>query len=64
MMNLVKLEDSISKDVEIMVGGHFFVGRIIEADPATNSILFEEQDGETTSTLVIDADSVQLLKVQ
>lgn len=63
-MNLAKLEDLISKDVELMVGGHFFTGRIVEADAASDTIVFEENDGEVNSKCTIDASAVQLVKVQ
>jgi len=59
-MNLAKLEDLISKDVELMVGGHFFTGRIVEADAASDTIIFVEED---SSKCTIDASAVQLVKV-
>lgn len=59
-MLITKLEDALGKEVEIMVGGHFFMGRIVEVDPAGDSIVFTEDDG---NNVTIDAGAVQLLKL-
>ena len=59
---IIKLEDLVGKDVELLISGHFFVGRVIEVDPASNTIVFEEDGEEVPTKCIVDVDSIAMVK--
>jgi hypothetical protein len=61
-MLITKLEDLVGKEVELLVSGHFFIGRITSADPASDTIEFVEDGNSYAYT--IDTGAVALVKVQ
>ena len=61
-MLITVLEDLVGKEVEIMVGGHFFIGRITSVDP-TGIVVFAD-DEEPSRPYTIDAEHVQLVQPQ
>lgn len=60
-MLLTKLEDVLGKQLELMIGGHFFKGRIVEVDPASDTLVFTDDDGENYT---IDAGAVALYQLE
>lgn len=59
-MLITELESMVGKEVELLVGGHFFTGRVSAADPASDTITFVDEDN---SSYTIDAGAVSLFKI-
>ena len=59
-MILVEMENMVGKDVELMIDGHFFNGRVTAADAATNTITLQEEDG---SSYLVDVEAISMVKV-